>query len=70
MFVYGFDESFVNDFRKNVENVTVEEARKTIAKHFPRDNLQFVLIGNAAALRDQVRTYNELYEKDIKSDGF
>ncbi|MCX5855993.1 MAG: pitrilysin family protein [Deltaproteobacteria bacterium] len=70
MFVYGFDESFVNNFKKNVENVTVEEARKTIAKHFPKDNLQFVLIGKAAAIRDQVRKYGELIEKDIKSDGF
>jgi predicted Zn-dependent peptidase len=70
MFVYGFDESFVNNFQKNVENVTVEEARKTIAKHFPKDDLQFVLIGKAATLRDQVRKYGELYEKDIMSDGF
>ncbi|MCX5906963.1 MAG: insulinase family protein, partial [Deltaproteobacteria bacterium] len=68
--VYGFDESFVNNFKKNVENVTVEEARKTIAKHFPKDNLQFVLIGKAAALRDQVRKYGEVSGKDIKSDGF
>jgi len=70
MFVYGFDESFVNDFQKNVESVAVEDARKMIAKHFPKDNLQFVLIGKAAAIRDQVRKYGELSEKDIKSDGF
>jgi predicted Zn-dependent peptidase len=70
MFIYGFDESFVNDFQKNVKNVTVEEARKIIAKHFLEDSLQFVLIGKAAAIRDQVRKYGELSEKDIKSDGF
>ncbi len=70
MFIYGFDESYVNDFQKIVEKVTVEEARNIIAKHFPKDNLQFVLIGKAATLRDQVRKYGELYEKDIKSDGF
>ncbi|MFB3925706.1 MAG: M16 family metallopeptidase [Syntrophales bacterium] len=70
MFFYGFDESFVNDFQKNVESVTVEKAREIIAKHFPGDNLQFVLIGKAAAIRDQVRKYGELSEKEIKSDGF
>jgi predicted Zn-dependent peptidase len=70
MFIYGFDESFINNFKKNVDNVTVEEAKKIIAKHFPKDNLQFVLIGNAAAMRDQVKKYGELIEKDIKSDGF
>ena len=70
MFVYGFDESFVNNFQKNVESVTVEEGREMIAKHFPKDNLQFVLIGKAAAIRDQVGKYGEFAEKDIKSDGF
>jgi zinc protease len=70
MSVYGFDESFVNDFQKNVENVTVEEARNIIVKHFHKNNLQFVLIGKAAAIRDQVRKYGELIVKDIKSDGF
>lgn len=70
MFVYGFDESFINDFQKNVENVTVEKTREIIAKHFPKDNLQFVLIGKALEIRDQVRKYGELSEKDIKSEGF
>jgi predicted Zn-dependent peptidase len=70
MFVYGVDESFVNDFQKNVENVTVWETKKIIAKHFPQDALQFVLIGKAAAIRGQVKKYGELSEKEIKDNGF
>ncbi|MCX5828572.1 MAG: pitrilysin family protein [Deltaproteobacteria bacterium] len=70
MFVYDFDASFVNNFQKNVEDVTVEKARGVIAEHFPKGNLQFVLIGKAVAIRDQVKKYGELSEKDIKSDGF
>jgi len=70
MFIYDFDASYVNDFQKNVENVSVEKAKMVIAKHFPKENLQFVLIGKAAALRGQVIKYGELSEKDIESDGF
>jgi predicted Zn-dependent peptidase len=70
MFIYDFDSSFVNDCQKNVESITVEKARVVIARHFPKDNLQFVLIGKAAAIRGQVRKYGELSEKDIKRDGF
>jgi predicted Zn-dependent peptidase len=70
MFIYDFDSSFVNDCQKNVESITVEKAREVIARHFPKDNLQFVLIGKAAAIRGQVRKYGELSEKDIKRDGF
>lgn len=48
----------------------LENAGELIAMHFPKDNLQFVLIGKAAELHDQVKKYGELSEKDIKSDGF
>jgi predicted Zn-dependent peptidase len=70
MFFYGFDESFVNDYRKNVESVTANKAGELIAKHFPQDNLQFVLIGKASEIRDKVRKYGEFSEKEIKGDGF
>ncbi|MGV8079955.1 MAG: M16 family metallopeptidase [Syntrophales bacterium] len=70
MFVYGIDESFVNDFQKHVESVTIESVKGIVSKYFPRENLQFVLIGKASAIREEIRKYGELYEKDIKSDGF
>jgi predicted Zn-dependent peptidase len=70
MYFYDFDESFINDFQKTVAGVTTEKAGKVIATHFPKDNLQFVLIGKAAAIRDPIRKYGELVEKEIKSDGF
>ena len=70
MFFYGFDETFVSEYRKRVEGVTVEKTRELIARHFPRDRLQFVLIGKALELRDRAGNYGELYEKEIKSDRF
>jgi predicted Zn-dependent peptidase len=70
MFVYGFDESFINDFQKNVDGLNTGQAREIIDKYFPRHNLQFVLIGKAADIRTEVAKYGELSEKEIKAVGF
>ena len=70
MFFYKFSDSFINDFQKNIDAVTPEKAKEIIAKYFPVKNLQFVLIGKASELRDQVKKYGEITEKEIKADGF
>jgi len=70
MFIYGFNESFINDFQKNVEGVTVDKAKEIIGKYFPRENLQFVLIGKGSEIRDKVKKYGEVTEKEIKAEGF
>jgi zinc protease len=70
MFIYGFDEKFINDFEKNVDAVTTEKAKEVISKYFPAKNLQFVLIGKASEIRDQVKKYGTLTEKNIKEEGF
>jgi zinc protease len=70
MFIYGFDEKFINDFEKNVDAVTIEKAKEVITKYFPAKNLQFVLIGKASEIRDQVKKYGTLVEKKIKDEGF
>lgn len=70
MHVYGFDESFINDFQKNVDSLDVEKAKKLIDKYFPKNNLQFVLIGKAGDIRDGVKKYGELSEKNIEDSGF
>ena len=70
MFIYGFDESFINNFQKDVDSMTLEKAREIIAKYFPAKNLQFVLIGKASEIRENVKKYGEIIEKEIKADGF
>ncbi len=70
MFIYDFDESFINNFQDNVDKMTVEKSRQIINKYFPNENLQFVLIGKASELRDAVAKYGEISEKEIKADGF
>ena len=70
MHFYGLDDSYINDFEKNVDGMTVEKANEIIAKYFPNENLQFVLIGKADEIRDKVEKYGEMTEKNIDDDGF
>ena len=70
MAIRDFDESFINNFQQNVDDMTVARANTIIDKYFPEDNLQFVLVGKSAEIRHSVRKYGELYEKEIKADGF
>ena len=50
--------------------MTVESAKEIIAKYFPDENLQFVLIGKADEIKDQVSKYGTITEKSIDEDGF
>lgn len=70
MFIFGFDEKFINDFEKNVDAVTTEKAKEVISKYFPSKNLQFVLIGKASEIRPLVKKYGTMVEKNIRDEGF
>jgi predicted Zn-dependent peptidase len=70
MFIYGFNEKFINDFEKNVDAVTIEKAKEIIKNYFPSKNLQFVLIGKASEIREQVKKYGTIVEKKIKDEGY
>ncbi len=70
MFLYDIKDSFYNDFNKTIDSLTVEKAREMITKHFPKDYFIFTLIGKASEIRDKVKKYGELIEKDIKDAGF
>ncbi|MFD2571408.1 M16 family metallopeptidase [Spirosoma soli] len=70
MFSLGFDESFINSFQKNVDGLTVAKTREIIDKYFPKNNLQFVLIGKAETIREKVKKYGVITEKEIKAEGF
>ena len=69
-YIYGLDDSFINDFENEVNGLTVEKANELIKKYFPKDNLQFVLIGKADEIRDKVTKYGKVIEKSISEDEF
>lgn len=69
MFWYGFDESFINNFQKTVDSLTVEKAKSIVTKYFPKNNLQFVMVGKAEDIRKVASKYGKVTEVQIKDDG-
>jgi zinc protease len=68
MFWYGFDESFINNFEKNVDGLTLTKAKEIIAKYFPKDKLQFVMVGKSADIKKIVEKYGAVTEVQIKEE--
>lgn len=69
-YLYGFDEAYINNFQKQVDALDLKKAREIIAKYFPKENLQFVLIGKAEDIRDGVRKYGKIEQKEINDGGY
>lgn len=68
---YGLDDSEVNQRDERIDGVTLEMARQAIQKHFPAENLVFVLIGKASAIGPAVKKYAEKQDMRAISDpGF
>lgn len=70
MFIYGYDASFINDFQKNVAMVTPARAKEIIQKYFAKNNLQFLMVGKAADIKEGLKKYGTIVEKEIKDDSF
>jgi predicted Zn-dependent peptidase len=69
-YIYGLEDSYINDFEKAVDGMTVAKANEIIKKYFPKDNLQFVLVGKADEIRTIAKKYGKVIEKNISEDGF
>ena len=68
MFWYNFDESFINNFEKNVDNLDLNKANEIIAKYYPKDKLQFVLVGKAADIKSIAEKYGTVKQVEIKEE--
>jgi zinc protease len=68
---YGLGDDEVNQLEARVDAVTPAIAKQVIEKHFPVDNLVFVLIGQASAIRPAVKKYaDKMDERPISDPGF
>ncbi len=68
MFWYNFDESFINNFEKNVDGLNLDKAKEIITKYFPTDKLQFVLVGKSAEIKKIAEKYGKVTEVEIKEE--
>ncbi len=68
---YGLDDNEINQLEARIDAVTLESARQMIEKHFPKENMVFVLIGKAAEIRPAVKKYaDQMDERKISDPGF
>ncbi len=68
---YGLGDDEINQLEARVDAVTPEMARQAIQKHFPTENLVFVLIGKSSAIEKAVEKYAEKRDaRPIAEPGF
>lgn len=70
MYVSQVGREQIDNFMKDVDSLTPARARQLVDRHFPRKNLQMVLIGKAEAIREVAAKYGEVTELEIADDGF
>ncbi|WP_229416010.1 M16 family metallopeptidase [Pseudoduganella armeniaca] len=70
MYALDIDRKQIDNFTRDVDSLTPEKAKALVDKHFPRKNLQMVLVGKAEEIRKIAAKYGEVTELDITADGF
>jgi len=69
--VFGLNRGEVDDLFSRIDAVTLERANATARKWYGTEDLTFVVLGNAAKIRDSVKKYAPQFsEVSIKSPGF
>jgi predicted Zn-dependent peptidase len=68
---YGLDDNEINQLEARIDAVTLETAKQIIEKHFPKENMVFVLIGKASEIGPAVKKYAEKQDgRKISEPGF
>jgi len=70
MYLFDFGPEFINEFEAKVNGLTVAESKRLIESYFPRDNLQYVLIGRADEIQDIAAKYGKVRRVDMQAPGF
>jgi len=68
---YGLGDDEINQMEARIDAVTPAMAKEVIEKHFPEDNLAFMLIGKASEIGPQVQKYATQHDaRKISDPGF
>jgi predicted Zn-dependent peptidase len=70
MELYGLGRDEVDEYFQRIDAVTLEQANAVIKKYYGSDNLTFVLLGNAAKIRDAAGKYGKVTEKTVRQAGW
>jgi predicted Zn-dependent peptidase len=70
MELYGLGRDEVDEYFQRIDAVTLEQANAVIRKHYGSENLTFVLLGNAAKIREAAGKFGKLTEKTVRQAGW
>jgi len=70
MELYGLGRDEVDQYFQRIDAVTLEQANAVIKKYYGTENLTFVLLGNAAKIRDAAAKYGKVEEKTVRQTGW
>ena len=68
--LFGLGPDEVNQFFARVDGVTLEQANAVARKYYRTDNLTFVLLGNAAQIRQAAAKYGAVVERSVRQPGW
>jgi predicted Zn-dependent peptidase len=69
--IHGLARDEIDSLFARIDAVTVEQANAVIRKYYAPENLTFVLLGNAAGIRDSIKKYApQVTERSIKQPGW
>ena len=69
--LYGLPDSYIDEFAGALRGVDVAQSRQVIAGAFPdSDDVDIVLIGDAARIRPEAARYGALREKPLAAPDF
>jgi zinc protease len=71
MELYGLGRDEVDGFFARIDAVSLEQANEAARKYFKSTGLTFVVLGNAAKIRDAVKKYSDqVVEVSVTAPGF
>ena len=70
MELYGLGRDEVDQYFSRIDAVTLDQANAAARKYYRTDNLTFVLLGNAAKIRDVAKKYGTVAEKEARLPGW
>lgn len=62
---YDIDRSYIDNFEKNVDGLDLAKANQIIEKYYPKDKLQFVLVGKASEIKKIAEKYGPVTQVEI-----
>jgi predicted Zn-dependent peptidase len=65
MFVYEYDEQRINTFSERVDQLDLAKSKEIIERYFPKDNLQFAVIGKAETIKQKLEKYGSVKVVEI-----